>query len=62
MYGIVSPDSATAGAQGDPCLKRPTARVEDTQEVLQLLGAMVDRLRRLNGAGLAAPRSARGCG
>jgi peptide deformylase len=41
---------------GDPCLKRPTASVEDTQEVLQLLGAMVDRLRGLNGAGLAAPQ------
>jgi peptide deformylase len=41
---------------GDPRLKQPTARAEETPDLLELLAAMVGRLRGLNGAGLAAPQ------
>lgn len=41
---------------GDPRLKAPTARVENVHDVDDLLTMMVDRLRTLNGAGLAAPQ------
>ena len=41
---------------GDPRLKEPAARAEDPREAAELLAAMVDRLRSLNGAGLAAPQ------
>jgi peptide deformylase len=41
---------------GDPRLKAPTKTVEDANDVKELLTAMVDRLRSLNGAGLAAPQ------
>jgi peptide deformylase len=41
---------------GDPRLKQPAALAEDTPDVLELLAAMVGRLRGLNGAGLAAPQ------
>jgi peptide deformylase len=53
IAGIAGDGIVTAG---DPRLKQPTARAEHTQEVLDLLGAMVSRLRSLNGAGLAAPQ------
>ena len=41
---------------GDPRLKQPTARAEDARDVLELLAAMTDRLRGLNGAGLIETR------
>ncbi len=41
---------------GDPRLKAPTARVEDPAAVAALLARMVEGLRALNGAGLAAPQ------
>ncbi len=41
---------------GDPRLKQQTARAADARDVLELLAAMTDRLRGLNGAGLAAPQ------
>jgi peptide deformylase len=41
---------------GDPRLKQPIAPAENAHDVLELLAAMVDRLRGLNGAGLAAPQ------
>lgn len=41
---------------GDPRLKAPTAGVEAVDDVARLLTTMVDRLRSLNGAGLAAPQ------
>lgn len=41
---------------GDPRLKAQTASVENLEEVSNLLSTMVDRLRSLNGAGLAAPQ------
>jgi peptide deformylase len=41
---------------GDPRLKQATVPVTDARDVPELLAAMVDRLRGLNGAGLAAPQ------
>jgi peptide deformylase len=41
---------------GDPRLKAPTADVDIVGDVAELLVLMVDRLRSLNGAGLAAPQ------
>jgi peptide deformylase len=41
---------------GDPRLKQQTAAVEDPRDATGLLAAMVERLRGLNGAGLAAPQ------
>ncbi len=41
---------------GDPRLKAPTAAVTDPAEVADLLAGMVEGLRTLNGAGLAAPQ------
>lgn len=41
---------------GDPRLKAPTAGIENVDDVAGLLSTMVDRLRSLNGAGLAAPQ------
>lgn len=41
---------------GDPRLKAPTAKFENVAEASDLLKTMVDRLRSLSGAGLAAPQ------
>jgi peptide deformylase len=41
---------------GDPRLKQAVSRARDARDVLELLTAMTDRLRSLNGAGLAAPQ------
>jgi peptide deformylase len=41
---------------GDPRLKRATSTVHDVREVRGLIDDMVARLRKLNGAGLAAPQ------
>jgi peptide deformylase len=41
---------------GDPRLKAPTVRVDDPAQVTTLMTQMVDGLRALNGAGLAAPQ------
>jgi peptide deformylase len=41
---------------GDPLLKAPTAEVDNVRDVAELLATMVDRVRSLNGAGLAAPQ------
>jgi peptide deformylase len=41
---------------GDPRLKAPTARVDDPTQVTTLMNEMVEGLRGLNGAGLAAPQ------
>jgi peptide deformylase len=41
---------------GDPRLKAPTAAVEDVADIRDLLETMTQRLRSMNGAGLAAPQ------
>jgi peptide deformylase len=41
---------------GDPRLKAPTLALDNAAGAADLLDEMVDRLRRLNGAGLAAPQ------
>ncbi|MDQ1250748.1 MAG: peptide deformylase [Actinomycetota bacterium] len=41
---------------GDPRLKAPTAPVGDAAGAAELVRTMVERLRELNGAGLAAPQ------
>ncbi|GAB3160302.1 hypothetical protein GCM10027059_07990 [Myceligenerans halotolerans] len=41
---------------GDPRLKAPTREVDLGPDTMNLLDAMVARLRELNGAGLAAPQ------
>lgn len=41
---------------GDPRLKAPTSVIHSPEEVRDLLASMVDGLRSLNGAGLAAPQ------
>lgn len=51
MSGVAGDDVVTIG---DPRLKAETAVIGDVQEVADLLQRMVDRLRELNGAGLAA--------
>ena len=53
MAGVVGDDVVTIG---DPRLKAENAAIDDVQEVADLLIRMVDRLRELNGAGLAAPQ------
>lgn len=53
ISGIASEGLVTIG---DPRLKAPTAEIADVTEVADLLTTMVDRLRSLNGAGLAAPQ------
>lgn len=53
MAGVVGEDVVTIG---DPRLKAETTAVGEVHEVAELLGRMVDRLRELNGAGLAAPQ------
>jgi peptide deformylase len=41
---------------GDPRLKAPTEAVDAANQAAELLATMVNRLRSLNGAGLAAPQ------
>jgi len=53
MSGVAGDDVVTIG---DPRLKAVTGAIDDVQEVAGLLARMVDRLRELNGAGLAAPQ------
>jgi peptide deformylase len=53
MSGVAGDDVVTIG---DPRLKAKTEAVGDVDEVADLLVRMVDRLRELNGAGLAAPQ------
>jgi peptide deformylase len=53
MSGVAGTDIVTIG---DPRLKAETDAIDDVQEVADLLAGMVDRLRELNGAGLAAPQ------
>lgn len=53
MSGVVGDDVVTIG---DPRLKAETQAIGDVQAVADLLTRMVDRLRELNGAGLAAPQ------
>jgi peptide deformylase len=53
MSGIAGDDVVTIG---DPRLKAETEAVDDVQDAAELLVRMVDRLRELNGAGLAAPQ------
>ncbi|MDQ3153718.1 MAG: peptide deformylase [Actinomycetota bacterium] len=53
MSGVAGADIVTIG---DPRLKAETDAIDDVQEVADLLAGMVDRLRELNGAGLAAPQ------
>ncbi|MGQ0716958.1 MAG: peptide deformylase [Pseudonocardiales bacterium] len=53
MSGIAGDDVVTIG---DPRLKAETQAVDDVRDAAELLARMVDRLRELNGAGLAAPQ------
>lgn len=53
MFGVAGDDVVTIG---DPRLKAETGAIDDVQDVADLLARMVDRLRDLNGAGLAAPQ------
>jgi len=53
MSGIAGDDVVTIG---DPRLKAETEAVDTVHKVTDLLTRMVDRLRELNGAGLAAPQ------
>ena len=53
MSGVAGEGIVTIG---DPRLKAPTAVVRHPGDVAALLAEMVDRLRSLNGAGLAAPQ------
>lgn len=53
MSGISSDDVVTIG---DPRLKAATRAIDDVQDAAGLLARMVDRLRELSGAGLAAPQ------
>lgn len=53
MSGIAGDDVVTIG---DPRLKAETAAIENVRDVADLLARMVNRLRELNGAGLAAPQ------
>jgi len=53
MSGVVGDDVVTIG---DPRLKADTETVGDFHDVAGILARMVDRLRELNGAGLAAPQ------
>ena len=53
MSGIAGDDVVTIG---DPRLKVETQAIDDVHDATELLARMVDRLRQLNGAGLAAPQ------
>lgn len=53
MNGAVDDEVVTAG---DPRLKAATRAVASPAELAALLSRMTDRLRALNGAGLAAPQ------
>lgn len=53
MAGVVGDDVVTLG---DPRLKAETEAIDDVEDVVDLLARMVDRLRELNGAGLASPQ------
>ncbi|MGH4016888.1 MAG: peptide deformylase [Pseudonocardiaceae bacterium] len=53
MSGVAGADVVTIG---DPRLKAETEAIDDVHEVADLFARMVDRLRELNGAGLAAPQ------
>lgn len=53
MSGVAGDDVVTIG---DPRLKTETQAVDHVHDVAELLARMVDRLRELNGAGLAAPQ------
>lgn len=53
MSGIAGDDVVTIG---DPRLKTETQAIGDAHDVADLMARMVDRLRELNGAGLAAPQ------
>jgi len=53
MSGVAGDDVVTIG---DPRLKAETDVIGDVRDVADLLARMVDRLRGLNGAGLAAPQ------
>lgn len=53
MSGIAGDDVVTIG---DPRLKAETHAIDDVHDAADLLVRMVDRLRELNGAGLAAPQ------
>ncbi|MGH3767476.1 MAG: peptide deformylase [Pseudonocardiaceae bacterium] len=53
MPGVAGDDIVTIG---DPRLKRETAEIGDAHDAADLLARMVNRLRELNGAGLAAPQ------
>ncbi len=55
MSGVAGEDVVTIG---DPRLKTETEPIGDVQDVTDLLTRMVNRLRELNGAGLAAPQIA----
>lgn len=53
MSGVAGDDVVTIG---DPRLKAETEAIGNAHEVADLLARMVNRLRELNGAGLAAPQ------
>lgn len=53
MSGIAGDDVVTIG---DPRLKAETQAVDHVDDAAELLARMVNRLRELNGAGLAAPQ------
>jgi peptide deformylase len=53
MSGVAGDDVVTIG---DPRLKAETEAIGDVEDVADLLARMVDRLRELNGDGLAAPQ------
>ncbi len=53
MSGVAGDDVVTIG---DPRLKTETEMIEDVRDVADLFVRMVNRLRELNGAGLAAPQ------
>lgn len=53
MSGVAGDGVVTIG---DPRLKAKTEMIRDVHDVADLLADMMDRLRELNGAGLAAPQ------
>lgn len=53
MSGVAGADVVTIG---DPRLKAETRAVDHVDDAAELLTRMVNRLRELNGAGLAAPQ------
>lgn len=53
MSGIADDDVVTVG---DPRLKAETHTIGDVHDVADSVARMVNRLRELNGAGLAAPQ------